>query len=809
MKVHEIANITGGILSAGNKAETSITSICFDSRQATHQPGELFIALKGRQYNGHQYIPQLIAKGTQNFIIEETLEGAHGVNLIQVPSSLEALQKLAQHQRGEFSGEVIGITGSNGKTIVKEWLTVLLSIRKKVLASPKSFNSQLGVPISVWPLTSLYDIGVFEAGISQPGEMNKLQKILRPQTGIFTNIGSAHEENFESIEQKVHEKLQLFNDSEVLVYDSDDHLLASIIEKEFKGEKIGWSRNPESALAAIKQEHGIEVRWKGKSYQFTTSLLDDASFQNIVHCIVTALQFGLLNEDIQTQLNKLRPVQMRLELKKGQNGNYIIDDTYNNDLAGLSKALNFMDQQSSGSKKTVILSDFIQSKTSKSDFKKLNDLLISKGIDQLIGIGPQLESNKELFSIRGTFFTSTEALMTSEKLDELSDQLILIKGARQFALERVSLELSEKVHKTSLEINLDALAHNLNFYRSLLKPTTKVMAVIKAFAYGSGSTEVARLLEYNQVDYLAVAYVDEGITLRKDGIKTPIMVMNPGEDDVYGMIRHGLEPEVYNIRQLIHFHDTFKSLGKRLPLHLVINTGMNRLGFDADQLADLKETLSGLDSLDVKSIFSHLAASDDSDEEPFSLRQIQDFKSAAESIAAMLPNRPLLHILNSGGITRFTEHQMDMVRLGIGLHGVEVNKKFQGRLQKPARLKTVISQIRKVKQGESIGYGRKGKAIDDMEIAVIAIGYADGYLRIFSNGNAYVMVNGKKAQTIGNVCMDMTMIDVTGLEAKEGDEVIVFGESPTVNQLADWANTIPYEILTNVSGRVKRVYYSE
>lgn len=809
MKIHEIADITGGTLSTGNKAETSITSICFDSRQATHQHGELFIALKGSQYNGHQYIPQLIAKGTQNFIIEETLEGAHGVNLIQVPSSLEALQKLAQHQRSEFGGEVIGITGSNGKTIVKEWLTVLLSASKKVLASPKSFNSQLGVPLSVWPLSSLYDIGVFEAGISQPGEMDKLQKILRPQLGIFTNIGSAHEENFESIEQKVHEKLLLFHDSEALVYDSDDPLLAPIIEKEFKGEKIGWSRNPESNLAAVKHEQGIEIRWKGKSCQFTTSLLDDASFQNIVHCIVTALHLGLINEDIQAQLNKLKPVQMRLELKKGQSGNYIIDDTYNNDLAGLSKALNFIDQQNSGAKKTVILSDFIQSRTSISDFKNLNDLLISKGVDQLIAIGPQLESNKELFSIRGTFFTSTEALMASEKLDELSDQLILIKGARQFALERVSLELSEKVHKTSLEINLDALAHNLNFYRSLLKPTTKVMAVIKAFAYGSGSTEVARLLEYNQVDYLAVAYVDEGIALRKVGIKTPIIVMNPGEDDVYGMIRHGLEPEVYNIRQLIHFHDTFKSLGKKLPLHLVINTGMNRLGFNTDQIHDLKNTLSKLDSLEVKSIFSHLAASDDSDEEAFSLTQIQNFKSAAESIAAMLPNQPLLHILNSGGITRFTEHQMDMVRLGIGLHGVEVNDTFQDRLQKPARLKTVISQIRKVKQGESIGYGRKGKALDDMEIAVIAIGYADGYLRIFSNGNAYVMVNGKKAQTIGNVCMDMTMIDVTGLGAKEGDEVIIFGESPTVSELAVWANTIPYEILTNVSGRVKRVYYSE
>lgn len=809
MNINQIIEVTGASLSAQQKVETEITTLCFDSRQATHSPNELFIALKGSNQDGHDFIPALIQKGSSNFLVEEELDAQENVNLLRVESTLHALQQLAQYKRKLFKGPVVAITGSNGKTIVKEWLTVLLSTQKTILSNPKSYNSQLGVPLSVWPISNQFDIGVFEAGISQPEEMETLEEILNPDIGIFTNIGSAHEEQFESLEQKVLEKLKLFKHCDSLIYDCDDKLVSSLIEKHYNGEKLSWSKSGIGAIKFTKADQWIQLEWKSSHYRFSFELADDASIQNITHAIICALKLGIAPESIQQGLNRIKPVQMRLELKRGVQGNFIIDDTYNNDLAGLNKALNFMEQQRSHENKTLILSDFIQSKVSIDDFRKLNELLISKGIDRLIGIGPQLMAAKHCFSLKTHFFQNTEEFISSDLSDQIHNELILIKGARQFALERVSLLLTEKAHKTRLEINLDAVRHNLLFYKSLLKPETKVMAVIKALAYGSGSTEVARLLEYNQIDYLAVAYADEGVALRKDGIKTQIMVMNPSEDDVYRMIRFNLEPEIYNVDQLSFFEKVFKSFNKKLPIHIVINTGMNRLGFDKEQIAELVAVLQSNQDISVKSIFSHLAASDEKEHEAFSLKQIQSFKETADSITSELGYNPILHILNSGGITRFPDHQLDMVRLGIGLHGVEVNHKYQDKLQKPAQLKTTISQIREVKAGSSIGYGRKGKAERDKRIAVIAIGYADGYLRVFSNGNAYVSINGRKAKTIGNVCMDMTMVDVTDIDAKEGDEVVVFGNSPSVSELAEWAGTIPYEILTNVSSRVRRVFYSE
>lgn len=809
MNISKIIEVTGASISAQQKVETKITTLCFDSRQATQSPNELFIALKGSNQDGHDFIPALIEKGSTNFLVEKDLEVGDHVNIIRVDSCLTAIQQLASYKRIEFEGSVVAITGSNGKTIVKEWLTVLLSTQKKVLSSPKSYNSQLGVPLSVWPISNQYDVGVFEAGISRPEEMEKLEKILKPNIGIFTNIGSAHEEQFESLEQKVLEKLELFKHCNSLIYDCDDKLVSELIEKHYSGEKLNWSKSGTGTIHFTKVDRWIQLEWKDTEYRFSFELTDEASIQNITHAIICALKLGITPESIQQGLNRIKPVQMRLELKRGIQGNFIIDDTYNNDLAGLNKALSFMEQQRSHENKTLILSDFIQSKVSIDDFRNLNELLISKGIDRLIGIGPQLMAAEHCFSLKTHFYQNTEEFMGSDLPDQIHNELILIKGARQFALERVSLLLTEKAHKTRLEINLDAIRHNLLFYKSLLKPETKVMAVIKALAYGSGSTEVARLLEYNQIDYLAVAYADEGVALRKDGIKTPIMVMNPSEDDVYRMIRFNLEPEIYNVDQLSFFEKIFKSFNKKLPIHIVINTGMNRLGFDKEQIAELIAVLKSNEDITVKSLFSHLAASDEKEHEAFSLEQIQSFKETADSIKLELGYKPIVHILNSGGITRFPEHQLDMVRLGIGLHGVEVNHKYQDKLQKPAQLKTTISQIRYVTAGSSIGYGRKGKAERDMRIAVIAIGYADGYLRVFSNGNAYVSINGQKAKTIGNVCMDMTMIDVTDIDAKEGDEVVVFGTSPSVSELAEWAGTIPYEILTNVSSRVRRVFYSE
>ncbi|MBO6495427.1 MAG: bifunctional UDP-N-acetylmuramoyl-tripeptide:D-alanyl-D-alanine ligase/alanine racemase [Roseivirga sp.] len=809
MNIDQLAKVTHAEVSAHQKSETEILTLCYDSRQATHLPNELFVALKGATQDGHDYIPELLRKGSKFFLVEKDIPVASGGTFIKVKSCLLALQQIASYKRNQFEGRVIGITGSNGKTIVKEWLTSVLTTSHTVLASPKSFNSQLGVPLSVWPISNKYDLAIFEAGISKPNEMEPLQEILSPDIGIFTNIGPAHEENFINLEQKVKEKLKLFKRAKTLIYDKDDQLVSTLIDKHFKGDKIGWSRKSNGSIFAQKASNGLTIKWGDKTHYFNTSFEDEASIQNLTHVIVCSLFLGIEDNSIQERIDRIKPVNMRLELKRGIEGNFVIDDTYNNDLAGLNKALNFMEQQRSHEQKTLILSDFIQSKVTLEDFAKLNDLLISKGVDQLIGVGPQLSEASSCFTIKSRFFESTEALINSDILDQLNNQLVLIKGSRKFALERVSLLLTEKVHKTRLEVNLDAVRHNLHFYKSLLKSSTKVMAVIKAMAYGSGSTEIAKLLEYNKIDYLAVAYADEGVALRKDGIDTPIMVMNPSEDDVYAMARNNLEPEVHGVSQLKHYYDAFKSLGRTLPVHLVINTGMNRLGFNEGQIKQLKEVLSLMPDLEVKSIFSHLAASDEAEHEGFSLTQIESFKQIANDITSILANQPLLHILNSGGITRFAEHQLDMVRLGIGLHGVEVNERLQSQLMRPAQLKTIISQIREVKAGESIGYGRKGKAVQDMTIAVMAIGYADGYLRVFGNGNAYVSINQQRAKTIGNVCMDMTMIDITGLSVKEGDEVTVFGNSPTVSELAKWANTIPYEILTNVSGRVQRVFYAE
>ena len=809
MNIDQLAKVTHAEVSAHQKSETEILTLCYDSRQATHLPNELFVALKGATQDGHDYIPELLRKGSKFFLVEKDIPVASGGTFIKVKSCLLALQQIASYKRSQFEGRVIGITGSNGKTIVKEWLTSVLTTSHTVLASPKSFNSQLGVPLSVWPISNKYDLAIFEAGISKPNEMEPLQEILSPDIGIFTNIGPAHEENFINLEQKVEEKLKLFKRAKTLIYDKDDQLVSTLIDKHFKGDKIGWSRKSNGSIFVQKARNSLTIKWGDKTHYFNTSFEDEASIQNLTHVIVCSLFLGIEDNSIQERIDRIKPVNMRLELKRGIEGNFVIDDTYNNDLAGLNKALNFMEQQRSHEQKTLILSDFIQSKVTLEDFAKLNDLLISKGVDQLIGVGPQLSEASACFTIKSRFFESTEALINSDILDQLNNQLVLIKGSRKFALERVSLLLTEKVHKTRLEVNLDAVRHNLHFYKSLLKSSTKVMAVIKAMAYGSGSTEIAKLLEYNKIDYLAVAYADEGVALRKDGIDTPIMVMNPSEDDVYAMARNNLEPEVHGVSQLKHYYDAFKSLGRTLPVHLVINTGMNRLGFNESQIKQLKEVLSLMPDLEVKSIFSHLAASDEAEHEGFSLTQIESFKQIATDITSILAKRPLLHILNSGGITRFAEHQLDMVRLGIGLHGVEVNERLQSQLMRPAQLKTIISQIREVKAGESIGYGRKGKAVQDMTIAVMAIGYADGYLRVFGNGNAYVSINQQKAKTIGNVCMDMTMIDITGLSVKEGDEVTVFGNSPTVSELAKWANTIPYEILTNVSGRVQRVFYAE
>lgn len=811
MKVKEIAKlIDGSILSEGENQE--ILALSLDSRSAKGLANELFIAISGANHDGHEFIPELAAKGIQNFIVERNTLPIPDCNIIKVNSSVSALQKISSAKRTLFHKEVVGITGSNGKTIVKEWLATILSTGYNVIKSPKSYNSQIGVPLSVWPLDPKYDIAVFEAGISRPGEMQNLEKVISPTLGIFTNIGTAHDESFDSHRQKTLEKLKLFTGSETLIFRADQTEVALIINESFQGKKISWSANSQiesSFNVDIKHPGQILIEHNGKLFSLKTNFTDKGSLENLIHAVICAITLGLTEAQIQRGISMISPVKMRLELKKGINNTYLIDDTYNNDFAGLAKALDFMDQEKQMTKRTVILSDFIQGKNSSQFYLELNELLIQKGIDKLITIGPQLSENQKLFSLSVEVFNDTEAFLASRTFRQFKDELLLIKGARQFRLERVSKALAEKAHKTVLEINLDAIVHNLNYYKSLLKPETRIMAVVKALAYGAGSAEVSKLLEYHKVDYLAVAYADEGVLLRQNGLKSPIMVMNASQDDSLNLIEYDLEPEIYSLEQLEGFLSAYQLANKVMPAHLILNTGMNRLGFNESDLDSLIQTISDNPEIRVKSIFTHLAASEDPLQEDFTKEQVALYKNAAKKIETALSYKPLRHVLNSGGIVRHNEFQEDMVRLGIGLHGIEVSALNPDKLQNPATLRTVVSQLRTVKAGETIGYGRKGKVESETTIATIAIGYADGYLRHFSNGNAHVRINGQKAKTIGNICMDMTMIDVTGLEVEEGDEVIIFGNNPTVSELAEWANTIPYEILTNVSNRVKRVFYSK
>jgi alanine racemase len=811
LKLSEIVNVISGThLSKGEDA--MIEHLNTDSRKSFDTKKSLFFALSGPNHDGHDFIPELIKAGFQNFIVEKSIPfSVQNINLIKVTSSIAALQSVARRKREAFDSKVVGITGSNGKTIVKEWLAQLLSDHYSVCKSPKSYNSQIGVPLSVWQLSDNDELGIFEAGISMRNEMSKIKNIIQPTAGILTNIGSAHEEFFESIEQKLDEKLRLFEDCETLFYRNDNPIIRNAIKRmeKFPRRLISWGFNNSADLIVRARGNKIfEFTYQTEKFEMQLLSENESYVENIIHCICYAYFDGLKPSVIQNAINGLKPIKMRLELKKGANNTYVIDDTYNNDLAGLENALDFLAQQKQHAKKTLILSDILQSGSKISTYKKIASLIEEKGVNKVFAIGSEMKTFQDLFPKNSEFFESTLSFLEhSPKVFE--KEVILIKGAREFGFERIVKQLVEKIHSTVLEINLDHLTHNLNVYRKQLNPKTKLLIMVKALGYGSGGAEIASLLEFHKVDYLGVAYVDEGVQLRKAGINLPIMVINPAEEDLDNLINYNIEPEIYSFSQLKSFSEFYLRKNVQLKGHFTINTGMNRLGFNPDSIDALVEQIKKLSHLKVQSIYTHLAAADDEAHVDFSLQQLETYRIAAEKIEHSLQITTLKHALNSAGITRFPNYQFDMVRLGIGLYGIEPNGILQKDLKPISTLKTIISQIRNLKKGESIGYGRKGIAETDIRIAVIAIGYADGFSRIFSNGNGEVLVNGKPAKVIGNVCMDMTMINISDIEAEEGDEVIVFGERPTISELALKAETIPYEILTNVSDRVKRVYYTE
>ncbi len=829
-KLEDIVKATGGKLAAKGTNPLLILELLTDSRKLLHPQVTLFFALPGLKLDGHNYIADLYKKGVRAFVVskEQALETYPDAAFILVKDVVNALQKLAHFHRKKFQIPVIGITGSNGKTIVKEWLYQLLHEDYNIVRSPKSYNSQIGVPLSLWLMDSTHTLGIFEAGISEPGEMDKLEKIIQPTIGVLTNIGEAHSEGFLNVKHKTKEKLKLFSKADVLIYCKDypdiNQSIGEINALQKQGATVfSWSMSGEADLQvrSIMQKDGrtlFDCLLDKKQLEFEIPFTDKASVENAVHCLCVMLYLKIEESVIRERMKHLAGIKMRLEMKDAVNNCSVINDSYNSDIGSLKIAIDFLRQQNQHPKKTVVLSDILQSGRSEIDlYVEVAGLLEQNSINKLIGIGPALVRQKKLFEkneqLELHLFESTDEFLKHHDGAMFNNEVILLKGARKFRFEIIGKFLERKGHETVLEINLNAIAHNLKVYQQLLKSDTRIMAMVKAFSYGSGSFEIANVLQFNRCDYLAVAYADEGVELRRNGITLPIMVMNPEHRSFDAMIQHNLEPDIYSIQLFDRFTELLTLLrnGTSEPykIHIELETGMNRLGFAEADLDALVERLKITPQVQVASVFSHLAASEDNAYDDFTNEQIARFEAMSKKICSAFDYKILRHILNSNGITRHTNAQFDMVRLGIGLYGIDSSNKVQKQLVNVQTLKTTISQIKQVKKGDTVGYGRVGKVGKDKSIATVGIGYADGLSRKLSNGRGTMHVNGKPAPIIGNVCMDMTMLDITGIEAQEGDEVIVFGAYPRIEEVASKAETIPYEILTGISARVKRVYFQE
>ncbi len=825
---YPISHITRIIHATGIVADdTLIEHLLLDSRKIYSPTSSLFFAITGHRRDGHQFIPELYKRGIRNFVVSQQIEAGDypGSTFLLVNNTLDALQQLAAYHRQQFNMPVIGITGSNGKTIVKEWLYQLLQEDYNIIRSPKSYNSQIGVPLSVWQMNEHHTLAIFEAGISQQGEMQQLEKVIRPSIGVLTNIGEAHSEGFIDDDHKFREKLTLFKNSDVLIGKETDFVLRSGVRDilDMFNESlqiISWGEN-ESAnefilgLVEKKDTHSTFIIGTQK---IEIPFSDDASIENAITCYCVLRKLNIAPEVIAQRMLRLQPVNMRLELKKGTNNCSLINDSYSADLSSLEIALNFLDQQSAGAAKTVILSDFLQSSVPDDQlYETVLQSLVQHQVKRFIGIGDRISTGTRNYLLESEnilnveLFTDTAAFVKHFRPSQFKDEIILIKGARIFAFEQIVQLLEQKVHQTLLEINLNAVTHNYKEYQKLLNPATKIMAMVKAFAYGSGGAEIAGILQYHKVDYLGVAYADEGVELRKTGITIPIMVMNPEENAFEAIIENNLEPEIYSFEILQSFDRYLQQSGlQQYPVHIEIETGMNRLGFATGDIQKLCKSLLSTSSFKVQSVFTHLAASEDPAADEFSMQQFQLFSNAANELEKKLGYTFIKHIANSAAAMRHPDLQMDMIRLGIGLYGVDSSNSGKLNLETVATLKSTIAQIKKLNKGESVSYNRKGKIERETIVATIRLGYADGYPRRLGNGIGKVWLKGKLAPVIGTICMDMFMVDVTGIDdVQAGDEVVIFGKELPVVTLAKWADTIPYEIMTGISQRVKRVYYEE
>ncbi len=800
--------------------------IQIDSRQVVEPDQTIFFCIKGKYFDGHDFIPKLYDAGVERFVVS----GSKNIDFENFPTAtfvvsadpVKLMQEVAAERRKETIGvPVLGITGSNAKTIIKEWIYTLLESDKNSIKSPKSFNSQIGVPLSVWPLSKRFDMAIFEAGISQPGEMEKLQRVIQPTHGLITNIGSAHSEGFISLEQKLDEKLKLFKNSKGIIFNSDNKIISDAINKLTENEKIkySWGKGQENFLQVLsirkeKSKSVIALKYNHKTdFSLVIPFQDNFSIENCMHAITAYLVFGGNLNNLQKKVSHLKSLPMRMSSREGIDGCTLIDDSYNNDVAGIEASITFLGQQSYGKKKTVILSSLEQQK--EEDYSRVIDLLKSHKVEKFIGVGKDIQ--KHVFEISKTehsFYKNTEELIIAIKnsREVFFNEAILVKGARKYGFERIVRLLEKKVHGTKLEINLNAITKNLNYYRSLLKPKVKMMVMLKAFGYGVGSVELAKLLQYHQVNYIGVAYTDEGVELRKSGIHLPIMVLNPEPNFYERLLEYDLEPEVYSLKQLndlIYFLKRRKEESK-FKIHLNIDTGMHRMGFEFGEIKAVVEVLLENKEIVVISVFSHLAAADDNSEKSFTKHQFELLKKASKFIEEKLEYKPLQHILNSSGLAKYNDFQLDMVRLGLGLYGIDSSCTVQNHLELALKLTTTVAQIKSYKKNETIGYGRMGKLNKDSKVATLNIGYADGFLRKLGNGIFKVKINESYYSTIGNICMDMTMVDVgESVDISEENEVIIFESFDDLKKYAVFLETIPYEVLTSISNRVKRIYVSE
>ncbi|PIE50787.1 MAG: bifunctional UDP-N-acetylmuramoyl-tripeptide:D-alanyl-D-alanine ligase/alanine racemase [Flavobacteriales bacterium] len=789
-----------------------VENINFDTRTIFSSKNQAFIAINTTTNSGENYIEEAVNKGIKIIISENKTLVKDDITWIIVENSVSFLQKVAKFHLSQFPIQTIGITGSNGKTVIKEWLYQCLNEKFSLVKSPKSFNSQIGLPLSILETNETHELGIFEVGISQPDEMQKQADIFSPKIGILTHIGSAHLSNFNSTKKLVEEKIKLFKNSEIIIYNNVSPIVKNSIEKTYPHKKlISYGLSSENDIYINKdwqnRSKDISIYLNKTHFEIPVQARDEATLNNVLAVIGVLDYFGFTHQKMIEKINQLKSVEMRLESVEGINNNLIINDSFNLDEDSLVIAFQRIKEYNKKNK-VLFLTDFTERKCSKKDFyRHIADLTNQQNFDKIFLIGEEITNYAQYFTTKTFTFNNTKQLIDHQNLKEIKNAIILLKGARVFQIEKLKAILAFQKHDTVLEVNLNALLHNLNIHKNLLAPKTKIMAMVKAFSYGLGGYEIAEFLEHHHIDYLGVAYADEGVSLRKKGITTPIIVMNPEQSSYSSIIDYNLEPEIYNFRMLKRFHQALKNKGinKKYPIHIKLETGMHRLGFKEDELTELKNNLNIM-GVKVKSIFSHLSSADIKEEKDYTLQQLKTFDKLSTALTKSLGYRPIRHILNSAGIVNFTDYQFDMVRIGIGLIGISVNKEIENQLQSVVKFKTVISQISEIKKGESIGYARKYIADKNTTIATLPVGYADGISRLLGNENGLVKIQGKKIPIIGNVCMDMMMVDLKNHIANEGDEVILFDTIEDLKTFAEKSQTIVYEILTSISRRVKRIY---